>query len=65
MRGVGKQIEDLGATLGQHAMSRAADEHWMLLDYVDVVIHLFEHDSRLFYDLDSLWGDAPRVEWKA
>ena len=31
---------------------------------VDVVIHLFSQDARMFYDLDSLWGDAKRVEWK-
>jgi len=32
---------------------------WVLLDYVDVVIHVFHKDAREFYGLDRLWGDAP------
>lgn len=35
---------------------------WILLDYVDVVVHVFEEESRDFYGLDRLWGDAPRVK---
>ena len=31
---------------------------WVLLDYVDVVVHVFNHDNREFYALESLWGDA-------
>ncbi|NTU93580.1 MAG: ribosome silencing factor [Chlorobiaceae bacterium] len=33
--------------------------HWILLDYVDVVVHIFQPDERRFYDLESLWSDAP------
>jgi ribosome-associated protein len=32
---------------------------WILLDYVDVVIHIFHHQTRHFYALEKLWGDAP------
>jgi len=32
---------------------------WVLLDYVDVVVHVFEHQAREFYGLERLWGDAP------
>ncbi|NTW70421.1 MAG: ribosome silencing factor [Chlorobiaceae bacterium] len=35
--------------------------HWILLDYVDVVVHIFMPDERRFYDLESLWSDAPSV----
>ncbi|MCY4419273.1 MAG: ribosome silencing factor [Cytophagales bacterium] len=35
---------------------------WSILDYVDVVVHLFQQELRLYYDLESLWGDAVRIE---
>jgi len=35
-----------------------ANKEWVLLDYVDVVVHIFHGDKRAFYALDTLWGDA-------
>ena len=32
-------------------------------DRTDVVVHLFNQESRMFYDLDNLWGDAKKIEW--
>ncbi len=37
---------------------------WVLLDYVDVVVHVFAEEEREYYDLERLWRDAPRVAWK-
>jgi ribosome-associated protein len=37
-------------------------ESWMLIDFVDVVVHVFNDEARQFYDLDSLWGDAQRID---
>ena len=37
---------------------------WMVLDYLQVVVHIFHRDKRAFYSLEDLWGDAPRVEWE-
>lgn len=39
------------------------ESRWVLLDYGDVVVHLFDADTRRYYDLENLWGDAPRLDW--
>ena len=36
--------------------------NWILLDYGDFVIHIFDKDSRSMYDLERIWGDADKVE---
>ena len=41
------------------------DESWVLLDFGPVVLHVFSPKARKFYDLENLWGDCPRVKWKA
>jgi ribosome-associated protein len=33
---------------------------WVLIDYIDVVVHVFHPQARVFYQLEDLWGDAPR-----
>jgi ribosome-associated protein len=48
--------------IGQNGLE---GETWMLTDFVDVVVHVFNHEARAFYDLDGLWGDAQRVDWNA
>ncbi len=37
---------------------------WIVLDYLQVVVHIFHRDKRSFYTLEDLWGDAPRIEWE-
>lgn len=39
----------------------ATEARWILLDYVDVVVHVFVPEAREFYNLEKLWGDVPRV----
>ena len=36
---------------------------WVLMDYGDVVVHVFQQDAREFYDLERLWADVPRLDW--
>jgi ribosome-associated protein len=36
---------------------------WIVQDYGDVVVHIFDQPTREYYALEELWGDAPRVDW--
>lgn len=36
---------------------------WIVQDFGDVVVHLFNEEARGLYDLEHLWGDAPRIDW--
>jgi ribosome-associated protein len=40
------------------------DASWVLMDYGDMVVHVFLDETRDYYDLDRLWADAPPVEWQ-
>ena len=44
------------------AVEGRSDASWVLMDYGDVVVHVFLEETRAYYDLDRLWGDVPRVE---
>lgn len=35
---------------------------WVLLDYIDVIVHIFSPEARRFFGLERLWGDAPRMD---
>ena len=40
------------------------ENRWVLLDYIDVVVHSFAEEEREYYDLERLWLDAPRIAWE-
>jgi ribosome-associated protein len=66
MRSVLQHVEDYGAKTGNDVVRRSVDDRatWILADFVDVVVHLFEPNTRAHYDLEMLWGDSKRVAWE-
>ena len=66
MKTVSDELEELGEKQDFRAMSRSGDDSatWIVIDFVDVVVHVFSQDARSYYDLDNLWGDAKPVEWR-
>lgn len=38
---------------------------WIVLDYGDVIVHIFQPEAREYYDLERLYGDSPRVDWRS
>lgn len=65
MRTAAEHMIDYGKKLGEPPYSRAGLDSatWILVDFVDVVVHIFTPEHRRYYDLELLWGDAPRIEW--
>lgn len=67
MRTVCDELEQLAKTHGYSIFRRSGYEgdHWIAVDFVDVVVHLFSGEARQYYDLDNLWADAKRLVWDA
>lgn len=63
MRTVADEISETAKKQGLQRFGRAGYEQarWILLDFVDVVIHIFDKQYREYYDLELLWGDAKRL----
>lgn len=66
IKGVAGQIDDLAQEKGldRYGTERDTDSTWLVLDYVDTIVHLFEPAARAHYDLEMLWGDAPKITWR-
>lgn len=56
------QVAEAG--LGKPLRVEGADERrWVLMDYGDVVVHIFLDEVRAYYELERLWGDVPTLDW--
>lgn len=53
----GKKIRPIG-------LDGYESSHWVLIDFGSVVVHVFSPSYRELYDLELLWGDAPKVRWQ-
>lgn len=61
-----ESIEERVESIGRRALrvEGREDAEWLLIDFGDVVAHIFQPATRDFYSLERLWGDAPRLEWQ-
>jgi len=66
MRATAGEVHRLFKTAGSNRIGLEGEgsNSWILQDFGDVVVHLFTQDAREAYDLEHLWGDAPRIDWK-
>lgn len=66
LRSLADEIERLGKNIGQKVYKVAGRDRgdWIVMDFVDVVVHLFNEQLRAYYDLELIWGDSRYVEWE-
>jgi ribosome-associated protein len=64
VQSIAQGIEESSLAMGTKpfAVEGAGRGHWVLMDFSDVIVHIFYEPVREFYDLDGLWGDAPRAD---
>jgi len=63
VRAIAEEVERACKDHGARPLRREGEReaHWILLDFVDVVVHVFHQEEREYYDLERLWRDAPVV----
>jgi ribosome-associated protein len=68
VRAIAEEIEDqikIVEEVGPIRVEGLNDGTWVLMDYGDVVVHVFLQETREFYDLERLWSDVGRLDWEA
>ena len=65
MKSVAQELEELGEERNNIVFrsDRDAAGTWIVIDFVDLVAHLFEPNQRAYYDLETLWSDAEVIDW--
>lgn len=66
VRSIQEAVEERLAAKGVKPVRREGVQHrrWVLLDYVDIVVHVFRQEEREYYEIERLWKDAPNVQWE-
>ena len=66
MSSLGREMADTAVQWDHPAFSIGGlgQATWVLIDFIDVIVHLFDSEHRSYYDLEMLWGDAPKTRWK-
>jgi ribosome-associated protein len=66
VKSIQEAVEERLAAMGVKPVRREGVQHrrWVLLDYIDVVVHVFRQEEREYYEIERLWKDAPVVEWE-
>ena len=67
LKAIANEVE--GQLKQDHAVRPAAVDgfpasQWIVIDYMQVIVHIFHAEKRDFYSLEDLWGDAPRLAWQ-
>lgn len=62
LRDVRGRVADASGSLPVNTEGRA-DTRWMVLDYIDVMVHIMHAELREYYGLEELWADAAEVQW--
>lgn len=68
LRAIADEIEDKFRTeydLKPRVIDGTLKTSWIVMDYLDVIVHVMKADARKRYDLEALWGDAPRLKPRA
>ncbi|MFN7374756.1 MAG: ribosome silencing factor [bacterium] len=66
IRAVAHQVKHLVEQRAQSVYRTSSDDQatWVVIDCVDLVVHLFEPNARGYYDLEAMWADAPQLPWQ-
>ncbi|HUK39497.1 MAG TPA: ribosome silencing factor [Candidatus Acidoferrales bacterium] len=62
VQSIAQGIEENDGRVSPRSVEGASRGHWVLMDFSDVIVHIFYEPVRDFYDLEGLWGDAPRID---
>ncbi len=63
LRDIGKLVQDRHGAKPLNSEGKA-DTRWVVLDYIDVMIHIMDAELRVYYGLEELWADAKEVVWR-